>query len=450
MEDEWGTRVHLCARGLVWLLPLPLALLAVGAVIAATDPYWPGTLPSNLSNSPQDMARQPDVASGASGHMVAVWGDQRTATETAAGIWNIYTASSSDSGHTWSAPQVVSETAEESLLPAVLTVGDRDLVAWVDHDPAHVIYEAEIGQSAVRAVPLPGAFRQTNTRPFLAASEDRVYLAFNGSITPTTIPDIFVTSRLLTETTWATATVVYTHTAINGSWYPALAPSPDGKTLHLVWEERTTMHRRAILYITGTVSGADVDWHYPAVELSTGITNAIYPNIAVDSAGDVHVVWGEVIGTGFPYEQDQYVRYVRYDVAGGQWLSPSVRIDDDLIRVNKDKPTYIAPSLALFGGGDVKLCVSWHGFREGGSVEEVLVNCSEDGGDSWGATQNVSRSAGDDWSVSILPSIAFDALGRLHSVWQERAGDDLFEDYEIYWSRELEHLLFLPLVVRNY
>jgi hypothetical protein len=53
--------------------------------------------------------------------------------------------------------------------------------------------------------------------------------------------------------------------------------------------------------------------------------------------------------------------------------------------------------------------------------------------------------------MSLAPSIAFDAAGRLHGVWQEhndKMGDNVIYDYQVYHTRALCEV-FLPLVARN-
>jgi hypothetical protein len=42
--------------------------------------------------------------------------------------------------------------------------------------------------------------------------------------------------------------------------------------------------------------------------------------------------------------------------------------------------------------------------------------------------------------------IAFDVTGTLHAVWQERAGSNVTEDYEVFYSASWKQV-FLPLVV---
>ncbi len=418
---------------LAWLLALLMAGLMVSVVVAAaSDPDWDGTVPENISHSDQLRAWQPDIALDSSGRVVVVWSDQRS------GDRNIYTIS--DDGGTWSEPQVIRETAESSWYPDVLAVGDEIFVAWVDLDTT--IYEAgktAIGTWETRQIPSPVSLFGTQAR--LAAGAGRLHIVFNAG---ETVSEIYHASRTLTETAWPTAKRIYTSTAW-GSWLPALAAGPNGETLHVVWQDHHALGK-TIMYMSGTVSAADVDWS-SAITLSTGITSSRWSDIAVDSSGTPHIIWGEQGGGGY---DEQYVRYTRY--ASGSWIEPAERIDPIPVQANKDSPSYIAPCLALWEKGDQEtVCVAWYGFRAGDpQAEDVLLRCSQDGGDTWTSTQteNVSHSSEEGWGISFMQSAVFDASGRLHVVWQERAGENVRDDYEIYYSRAMSRV-YLPLVMRS-
>jgi len=415
-------------RRLAWpLVALALAALMTTisrASIAATDPDWHGTTPENISNSVYGMVRQPDIATGPSGQTIVVWSDGSSKD-----TLDIYITD--DTGGAWSTPEVISHTTESSRYPDVLTVGENLFVTWVDTF-IHEAKRTEGGIWQVRQIPSPVSLVAAGTQARLAASTDRLHVVFNAS--ETGLSDIYHASRSLVETAWPTATCVYTSTD-QGSWSPALAIDPDEQKLYLVWQEQISINQNVIMYTSGTVAGDSVNWS-SAITLSTGIAQSLKPDIAVDSGGNVHVAWGEP-GAGGLYEQ--YVRYTRYDANSGSWSAPA-RIDSLPVQVNTDSPTYVAPVLALWEkNNQVMVCVAWHGFRSDSISEEVLLSCSPDGGLSWASPQNVSRSHGDE-EISVYPSITFDTLGRLHSVWKEQS--------EIYHSRA-QHLVYLPLVIRN-
>lgn len=443
-------KVIKCARSVRWQLVWLLVMLLVAGVVTgvsvasvtATDPDWDGTDPMDISNSPTDKAQRPVIAAGLSGRMVVAWSEGAKP--------DIYATSSYDYGRSWSGKGAIAATAEASWLPDVVIVGesDRAFVVWVDDEPPSAIYEAEIGSGGVRRIsPPPSQALSGYMRPRLAAGAARLHVVFSAGAGP----DIFYAMRPLAASAWPTATIIHTHTAAYGSQYPTLAVVPGGETLHVVWEEATSVKIQTIMYMSGTVNGMDVNWT-SAITLSTGITLSVRPAIAADSEGNLHVVWGEKI-EGAATDQDRYyVCYRRYDAAVGQW-TPIERIDPDYVTINTDIPKFTTPSLALLEGEDT-VCVAWHGFREGASedAEEILLTCSRDGGQSWPSPQNVSRSPGvvpDETDISVLPSITFDASGLLHGVWEEHNDSTLVTPHaQVYYSHA-QHIVYLPLVMRS-
>jgi hypothetical protein len=417
-----------------WLLPPLLAAAMTTAALAATsEANWWGTPPINISRSGRIAAWQPDIAVGASGEAIVVWTDQGAA------VQDPYTASGH--GSSWSAPAVVSQTAHNSRFPDLTASGDRAFVTWVE--PPSAVFEAELGISETRAI--TATVPCVDSGPRLAAGTNELHVLFSAGAA--NVPDIYHAVRPFTDTAWSAATRAYTSTSLYGSWWAALAVEHDGQTLHAVWENKG-LSIRSVHYMSGTVSGFDVQWS-SAITLSTGIANSGYPDIAVDSGGNVHVAWAELGPGGF---SEQYVRYARYDAAAGSWALPAVRIDPVPAQANEESPTYIAPSVALCEAQSVRACVAWYGFRAGDpEAEEVLIRCSSDGGSSWSSmrTANVSRTTSQSaWEISMRPSIACDEEGLIHAVWQERAGNDLTSDYEVYYSREMRRTYF-PLVLNG-
>jgi len=422
-----------------WLVLLLVVGAAAGVSAVASDPDWGGTEPENVSNSLTNKAWQPVIVSGPLGQMVVAWSDQMSD-----GVpRNIYVRRSYDSGRSWSAPQVVSETALMSALPDALFVGSRAFVAWVDQRTVGgenaAIYEAELEATDTRFIPSSTSLLLMSTRPRLAAGAGKLHVVFNAGA------NILHAMRPLAGTTWPTATRIYTSGIGAIPLFPVLAVGPDGSTLHVVWQEADLgTETEAIVYKRGQLSGTKADWE-SALILATSDGHVFYPVVAADSAGNLHVVWGEEVE-----EADQYVRYTRCDIASSQWISPAVRIDAVPFSVNKQHTTYTHVDLALWEtDNQVEVCVAWHGFREGGA-EDVLVSCSRDGGQTWSAPQNVSGSGYLD-ATSIAPSIAFDASGNLHAVWQEHnaeMGTNVVENTQVYYAHSLKRF-FLPLVMRK-
>lgn len=428
---------------------LLLGGLTAGVVVAAsTDwPAWAGTPPANISDSILDLAWQPIIATGSGGQVAVAWSDQGTTGPER----DIYTRLSDDNGRTWiTAPWVISATANYSMLPDALVTQDRIFVTWVDLEGSEgskpvALYEAEIAETGTIAIrPITSSLPLASTQPHLAASAGNLHVAFNAG-DPSRI--VYAT-RPLTSTAWPTATVIYTPTAEFelGSLFPALAIDPDGETLHLAWID-IGISARAIRYMHW--STGDVYTHTLSGEAAAD-TSWGRPSIVADSIGNLHAVWEEEVGTGSAESRERYVRYTRYDVNSGSWTLPT-RVYSEPVKVNADDPRNIVPALTLVEqDGKVTVCIAWHGFQPSVSepvgAEEILLSCSEDGGQSWPSfPKNMSRSPEAE-EISIMPSIAFDSSGWLHGAWQERSQ---FLHYEIYHTYSLGNQTFLPILMRN-
>jgi hypothetical protein len=93
------------------------------------------------------------------------------------------------------------------------------------------------------------------------------------------------------------------------------------------------------------------------------------------------------------------------------------------------------------------MCVAWHGFVSGVIIEaeEIYLSCSADLGASWGKPVNVSNSPS---TISIRPTLVAGSDGTLHVAWQELAGDDPLEEYEVYYAHSFPNVTVLPIVMR--
>jgi hypothetical protein len=439
--------------GALCLAALLVAALAAGSVANATitsvtssDPDWSGKTPESISHGYDDQALYPAIAINSLGEMAAVWSDERGSTS------DIYSAMHAGGEGNWSAPpQVITTTAHDSMKPDLLAVGNQFFASWIEPTNRKV-YVTELGSGEISALTAPRA-PVDDSRPSLAATSDRLHVVFSIGDT-WGIPDLYYASRPLASTSWTSIVRIYESPAPLGAWWPALATSPDGQTLHLVWEERTSSSVKDIKYINGTVSGGGVTWSTPPVVLSTNHTHAIRPDIAIDDDGNIHVIWTE-IGTGL-YDE-QYVRYTRLDAGSDSWLPPR-RVDSSYVKANKIAPTFVVSRIAVWTNAEddqTIVCAAWYGFRnEDPMAEEALLTCSTNGGNIWSTTKNMSRStttAGAE--ISIRPAIAFDSTGNLHAVWQEFSiGGTVTYDYEIYYATGgvSGGAVYMPLVMKNH
>jgi hypothetical protein len=413
-----------------------------GVSVQENDYFWMGwSLPVNVSQCPTNQATYATLGTTGGGQtLYLAWTDGREAYK------DIYYASSADGGWQWETPQSVLTTAADSWRPSMVMSGTTPLLAWAETTSPLDRETYQLALGAVSPAIVPNAHSTLAYAPRLAwGAGGELHLTLQGGL-GTTQSDILYSHRAAGATAWPTATLVFTHTA-SGSSNPALAVSADGQTVHLVWQENFSGDQSEIYYLRGQQSGEEVLWETP-VSLSGGITRSVRPAIVawtaptatgkVVAGETIHVAWAEQMA-GF---EQQYVRYSRSDDGGLDWSAPE-RIASEPLSVNNVAPTDIAPTLAVSPSGIP--CVAWHGFRPDAAfeAEEIYLSCSTDGGARWAAPVNVSRSPE---TISIRPVLAIGSNGILNVAWQELAGSDPVNEYQIYYARSLPYAVMMPLV----
>jgi hypothetical protein len=103
--------------------------------------------------------------------------------------------------------------------------------------------------------------------------------------------------------------------------HPAIAVGPDG-TVHMVWIDRSGTHNSGsdwdVFYraYVPSLGWTDLGWSATRLISTTSTGDSFYPDVAVDSAGSVHIVWDDYTdyqGSG----TDSDIFYRRYDRGSG-------------------------------------------------------------------------------------------------------------------------------------
>ncbi len=161
----------------------------------------------------------------------------------------------------------------------------------------------------------------------------------------------------------------------------------------------------------------------PVVNVSEAVNIGALP--VVGPGGIVHLVWAE-------FRVPNTIRLVtaRSFDGGATWTAPQ-RIDDMFPNGVLDMRTgEILPSVAV-DRRNGHLYVAWQDARFTGSVDQVLLSRSIDGGESWSEAAIVSDGPGD--AASFTPAVAVDGSGRVGVAYytqrhdpQRRLGIDLY------------------------
>ena len=187
--------------------------------------------------------------------------------------------------------------------------------------------------------------------------------------------------------TWASSQRL---TWTSGSLNPAIAVDPSGN-LHLVWHDDTP-GKREMYYKKSTDGGST--WASSQRLTWTSGFSYFPPAIAVDSSGNLHVVWAD----DTPGNEEIY--YTKSTNAGATWTA-SKRLTWTAERSNNS-------SIAVDPSGDLHLV--WDENESG--YDETYYKKGTDGGATWTTAKRLTWTPGN----CCLGTIAVDPSGNLHVV----------------------------------
>ncbi len=185
---------------------------------------------------------------------------------------------------------------------------------------------------------------------------------------------------------------------------PAIAVDSSAN-LHVVWHDFTPVE--AEIYYKQSKDGGD-SWSY--VRRLTWTSGGSYsPAIAVDSSDHLHVVWYD------DTPGDHQIYYKKSEDGGDSWTASR--------RIIWTSGGAFVPAIAVDSLDH--LHVVWYDSTSG--KFDTYYKKSTDGGDSWTASQRITWTSG----YSYVRAIAVDSSDHLHVVWY----DDTPGDYEIYYKK---------------
>jgi BNR repeat-like domain len=235
----------------------------------------------------------PSIASDGHGHVFVVFEGM----DNKSGVADIFCATSSDGGKTWTDRLDVSSTLGVSTRPriAVEKSGALDVV-WTDtasgENSPDIFYTRSIdsGRTWSKAINIsktPGASRDPEVA---IGPDDSIHVIFSDTPTSDGSRDIFYTLSTDGGKTWRTDRQLenVSNTA-NDSTEPTIAVVPDG-TVHVAWRElnSSTELWPHILYTRRTQNA----WS-KAANVSDSRRYSYHPVIACGSTGKIYITWAE-------------------------------------------------------------------------------------------------------------------------------------------------------------
>jgi len=326
-------------------------------------------LPGTLGN--------PAVAIGARGEVIVVWNDDRD------GEYDIYVSRRLPGGSAWSAPERINDEP-----PVPVPQRNPDVAVGPD-GTVYVVWEDDRGGAP---------------------------------------PDIFWSQNKSGTPGWRPSARVNTDAA-GIQAQPALTVDGDGN-VYVAWMDRRGS-QMAIL--VAQLPAGSTAWSAPTVaggSFPAG-SNPNAPDVAVDGANAVHVVWED--SRDAAHNVDIYHSLRR---SGSAAWTASTRINDD-----SGSALQHAPRLAAKGGNVVAV---WEDGRRGDP--DIFLAWWLFGSNLW----TVNRRVNDDASAAgqVQPDVALDRTGNAYVIWTDSrapSGPDIFFRFV---SATERFRLYLPMVIK--
>ena len=211
---------------------------------------------------------------------------------------------------------------------------------------------------------------------------------------------IFLTQNVEAQTWQATKRLTWNS---GDSWYPAIATDSSGN-IHVVWEDNTPGNYE-IYYKKSTDGGAT--WSQ-AKRLTWNSGHSLYPVIATNSSGNIHLVWCD--STPGNYE----IYYKKSQDGGATWSTKRLTWNSGCSR---------RPVIATDSSGNIH--VVWYDTTPGNA--EIYYKKSQDGGATWSKIKRLTWNSGGSYESARVK----DSSGNIHVVWD----DNTPGNYEIYYKK---------------
>ena len=342
---------------------------------------WNWSYPKIISDISSDSSNAPSLAVDSLGNLHFIWHDRTDllSSGTDADIfyrhWNITSL-------TWSPIEIISsESAYDSLYPSI---------AIDSMDNVHVVWE-DLSDYA-------GA----------GLYYDIFYKCWNSSTLG-----------------WTTTEVVSTESDLQ-SHKPSIGVDI-ADNIHIAWWESgeniiignpNNINYKYKEYVSQTWTSV--------IDLTTGLADSFDPSLAVDSLGNVHIVWWDWTAYGSS-GSDYDIFYIQWEAATSSWHTIEV------VSTESNSHSYF-PSLAIDDIDNIH--VVWEDFsdyKNSGADRDIFYKRLDTLDNSWTVTEVVSRDSNLD---SYEPSIDIDSSGNIHVVWRDVTNYNLSgPDWDVFYNK---------------
>ena len=380
---------------------LAVSILGVAATVTTASAQLPFSVARNVSNN-SNFSFTPQTAVDSSGNIFIVWEDD------ASNNSNILFSRSSDGGATFSTPKIISNSTRFPFDPRI-AVDSHDAinVVWNDDGPGNldILFSRSADGGTTFSAPV------NISRDPDSSSSPQIATDSTGNIFVTWESDTGVLGVLFSRSVDGGVTFsapVMVSTNAGGSMAPQMAVDPAGN-VNLVWEDDITSSSD-IAYSRSQDHGQTFS---APKSLSHNVGNSNSAQISVDLTGNVNVAWENDSPGNFD------VFFTR-STDGGQTFSP-------LSNLSHSPGSASSAQIGADTGGNVN--VIWVDNTPPSSSTDIYFTRSANGG-SFSTPINVSSNSG----FSTDPWLAVDPAGNANIVWQDTTPGNR----EIFFSRSVD------------
>jgi hypothetical protein len=355
--------------------------------------------PQNISYSATDSFDY-QIAVDASGAINMVW------TEVFNYHYEIFFSRSTDNGATWTpAVNLSIGTALHSYSPKIILDNNGNInMVWesligetTNEINYEVLYSRSTDNGATWTAPLMITHNFTDSRfPDITVDASGVLYVLwteEGSSSY----DIYFTRSIDNGATWSQ------HLNLTGNYafssMPRIAVDSNG-VLYSVWHSNDPFVNNGINYIVYTYSTTGGDsWTTPRV-ISNNVVHATVPDIALDTAGTIYLVW---------QEYDTSTSDIIFTSSGDYGNTWSQQIS-----ISAPSAFSVQPAIAIDTVGNLN--VVWcDQITISGTNNDVHFARSINAGETWAPLLNLANNAGD----STSPRIKLDGYANVYIIWHD-------------------------------
>jgi len=319
------------------------------------------------------------------------------------GNLEIYYKKSTDGGATWSRSKRITWSSSYSYDPAI-AIDSNDVihVVWRDDTPGN--WEIYHKKSTDNGASWSSSKRITWTSgessgPALAVDSNRIVHVVWHDFTPGNY-EVYYRRSTDGGATWNPVQRL--------TWTSEYSADPNiaidsANAIHVVYRDNTPGNEE-IYYKKSSNTGKT--WS-PAKRLTWTSGWSQYATLAIEGGGGIHLVWDD------PTSGNPEVYHKRSQDGGATW-SP-------IQRLTWTSGGSYEPDMAIDSAGHVR--VVWEDYTPG--LPDIYHKSSPDGGTTWSAVERITWTSGQ----SMSPAIVADSTGTVHVVWY----DNTPGSYAIYY-----------------